>query len=194
MRIALIGLAVWATLASVVAAADWPAWRGPAGNGITQETNLPETWSQTENVTWRAPLPGPGNSSPVVLGDRVFVTCASDKGAVRSVICFDRADGKVRWRKDTPFKGEEPTHETNPYDASTPATDGKALYVWHGSAGFFAYDLDGKELWHRDLGPFVFIWGNASSPVLLGDHVILPAGPGPRSALLAMDKNTGKTL
>jgi outer membrane protein assembly factor BamB len=183
-----------ALLTATTLAGDWPRWRGPDGNGVTAETDLPQTWSATQNVTWKAPLPGPGNSSPVVLGDRVFVTCASEKGAVRSAICFGRADGKVRWRKDVSFKGEEPTHDTYPFDASTPTTDGQALYVWHGSAGFFAYDLDGNELWHRDLGPFIFIWGNASSPVLLGDRVILSAGPGPRSALLAMDKKTGKTI
>src|SRR3954470_14405488 len=139
MRIALIGLGVWMTLASPAMAADWPAWRGPAGNGITQETNLPESWSQTENVTWKAPLPGPGNSTPVVFGDRVFLTAASDKGAVRSVICFDRADGKQLWRRDTKFSGQEPTHETNHYCSASPVTDGKRVFAWHGSAGVFAY-------------------------------------------------------
>src|SRR3954452_6048676 len=194
MRIALIGLGVWMTLASPAMAADWPAWRGPAGNGITQETNLPETWSQTENVTWKAPLPGPGDSSPVVFGERVFVTCASEKGAVRSVFCFARADGKELWRRDTRFGGEEPTHETNFYCSSSPVTDGRRVIAWHGSAGVVAYDMDGKELWRRDLGPFRPIWGNAASPVIHRESVILNLGPGPESRLVALDANSGKTL
>jgi outer membrane protein assembly factor BamB len=175
-------------------AADWPAWRGPAGNGITQETNLPETWSQTENVTWKAPLPGPGNSTPVVFGDRVFVTCASEKGAVRSVFCFDRADGKQLWRRDTKFTGKEPTHETNHYCSASPATDGKRVFVWHGSAGVFAYTVEGEPLWQRDLGPFRHIWGNASSPVLYKETVILNLGPGPESRLVALSAKTGATV
>ncbi len=188
------GLILTALLANTALAADWPAWRGPAGNGTTAEIELPTTWSAKENVTWKAPLPGGGNSTPVVIGDRVFLTCATDKGAIRSLICFAREDGKELWRKETKFEGTEPTHATNPYCSSTPATDGKALYVWFGSAGFAAYDLDGKELWRKDLGPFTHIWGNASSPVLLGDRIILSAGPGPTSALLAMEKSTGEIV
>jgi outer membrane protein assembly factor BamB len=179
---------------SPLPAADWPAWRGPTGQGLTTETGLPTTWSAKENVTWKVPLPGPGSSTPIIVGDRVLVTAASDNGAVRSVICFSRTDGKELWRGETKFAGKEPTHETNPYAGSSPVTDGKAVYAWHGSAGFVAYDLDGKELWRRDLGTFTHIWGNASSPVLLGDRVILSAGPGMRHVLLAMDAKNGETV
>src|SRR4051812_12635358 len=110
LPLSLFAVIAVALLAAPALGGDWPRWRGPSGDGVTADTDLPQTWSPSQNVTWKAPLPGPGNSSPVVLGDRVFVTCASDKGALRSVLCFDRSDGKVRWRKDTPFKGEEPTH------------------------------------------------------------------------------------
>jgi outer membrane protein assembly factor BamB len=181
-------------LAGAALAADWPAWRGPAGNGTTTETDLPGTWSQTENVTWKVPLPGPGNSTPVVFGDHVYLTCASDKGAVRSLLCFDRATGKELWRRDTKFTGDEPTHETNPYCSASPVTDGQRVFAWHGSAGVFAYTADGEELWHRDLGPIRHIWGNAASPVLFKESVILNIGPGPESRLLALKAKDGSTL
>jgi outer membrane protein assembly factor BamB len=180
------------TLSCSTDAADWPAWRGPHGNGVADETDLPVSWSATENVVWKVKLPGPSNSTPVVAGDRVFVTCASDKGKVRGVLCFERRDGKLLWRRDTPFTGEEPTHETNPYCSASPATDGKRLFVSHGSAGVFAYDLDGNPVWQRDLGPMLHIWGNAASPVLHGGNVILLCGPGPQTRLVAMSQDDGK--
>ena len=182
------------TIGCAALAADWPAWRGPAGNGTTTETDLPDKWSQTENVTWKVPLPGPGNSTPVVFGDRVYLTCASEKGAVRSVMCFDRARGKELWRRDTKFTGEEPTHDTNPFCSASPVTDGKRVFAWHGSAGVVAYTAEGQELWRRDLGPFRHIWGNAASPVLFKETVILNLGPGPESRLIALKANTGETV
>ena len=173
---------------------DWPAWRGPTQDGITRETGLPESWSASQNITWKVALPGPGNSTPVVWGDRVFVTCASDKGATRSVLCFDRNDGKELWRRDTHFAGEETTHETNPYCAASPATNGQVVVASMGSAGLVAYTVEGKELFHRDLGPFHHIWGNASSPVLLPGKIVQLCGPGPESRLVALDAKTGSTL
>ncbi|HWE95973.1 MAG TPA: PQQ-binding-like beta-propeller repeat protein [Tepidisphaeraceae bacterium] len=128
-------------------AGNWPTWRGVAGDGVSNEKQVPTSWSATENITWKSPLPGGGNSTPIVWGDSVFVTCASKQGAVRSVICFDRATGTQRWSADTQFKGVEPTHADNPYCASSPIADGKAVYAWLGSAGVVAYDLSGKPLW-----------------------------------------------
>lgn len=194
MRNALFRVGVLLALSMQARAGDWPAWRGPEGNGTTSETALPTKWSKKENVLWSAPLPGPGNSTPVVSGDRVFVTCAAQKGKVRSLLCFGRRDGKLLWKQDTHFDTPEPTHETNPYCSASPATDGRRVFVWHGSAGFFAYDVDGKELWRRDLGPVHHIWGNASSPVLYHDTVILNCGPGPATRLLAMNAATGETV
>jgi outer membrane protein assembly factor BamB len=191
------GLAVCILLALLGSAsfgADWPAWRGPTQDGVTTESGLPETWSTTENVAWKVPLPGPGNSTPVIHGSHVFVTCASDKGAVRSVLCFDRATGKQLWRGDTRFSGQETTHETSPYCSASPATDGKVVVASHGSAGVAAFDANGKQLWHRDLGPMRHIWGNASSPVLNGETIIQLCGPGPEARLVALDAKTGRTL
>ena len=179
-------------LSAVAARADnWPAWRGPTGQGHCAEANLPLKWSATENVKWKVPLPDVGNSTPVVWGKRVFVTQATDGGAKRSLICFDRADGSKVWEKTVTYSGTEPKHETNTYCAASPATDGERVVVSHGSAGLFCYDLDGKELWTRDFGPCLHIWGSASSPVIYKDMVIHHFGPHETTFLIALDKATG---
>jgi outer membrane protein assembly factor BamB len=112
----------------------------------------------------------------------------------RAVLCFDRLDGKLLWQKSIPFKGTEPTHATNPYCAASPVTDGERVIASHGSAGVVCYDFNGKQLWHRDLGSFIHIWGTAASPILYGDLIILNCGPGERTFLLAMDKRTGRDV
>lgn len=180
-------------ISTLSAGPDWCSWRGPTQHGVASEPNLPTTWSATQNVTWKAPLPAPGNSTPIVHGDRIFLTSASVDGSVRSVLCFGR-DGSPRWQRDTKFSGKEPTHETNPYGSPSPVTDGQRVYAWLGSAGVVAYTADGEALWHRDLGPVRHIWGVGSSPVLHGDKLILNFGPGPASRLIALDAGTGKTL
>src|SRR5688572_24157027 len=104
---------------------DWPAWRGPTGMGLSEEKNLPVQWSTTENVKWRVALPEPGNSTPIVSRGRVFVTQAA--GDRRTVMCFDRNDGKLRWQQGVTTKEKEPTHATNPYCSSSPVTDGERV-------------------------------------------------------------------
>jgi outer membrane protein assembly factor BamB len=114
---------------------------------------------------------------------------------VRSLLCFDRGDGKPLWRHDTKFTGDEPTHETNPYCSASPVTDGRRVFASHGSAGVVACEAGtGKLLWHRDLGPMRHIWGNASSPVLHDDKLVLLCGPGPETRLIALDPETGQTV
>jgi outer membrane protein assembly factor BamB len=176
-------------------AENWPGWRGPRGDGTSAEKDVPTSWSPTENVRWKVKLPGPGNSSPIVWGDRVFLTQSLDKkGTERAVMCFSRSDGKLLWQKAIPFRGEEPTHATNPYCAATPVTDGDRVFASHGSAGVVCYDFAGKELWHRDLGKFVHIWGTAASPILYGGLVILNCGPGERTFLIALERKTGNEV
>ncbi len=175
-------------------AADWPAWRGPTGQGICLETGLPTRWSDKENVKWKAPLPAPGNSTPVVWGHRIFLTQAADKGKDRMTFCLDRTDGSIVWKRIVRFEGPEPTHEDNPYCSASPVTDGERVIVFHGSAGVVSYDLNGIEAWRKDLGELRHIWGNASSPVLHGDRILLNCGPGPRTFLTAIDKQTGETV
>jgi len=186
-------LLVWT--ARLARAENWPGWRGPRGDGTSAEKDPPRTWSPTENVRWKVRLPGPGNSSPILWGNRVFLTQSLDsKGTERAVLCFNRADGKLVWQKSISFKGEEPTHSTNPYCSASPVTDGERVIASHGSAGVVCYDFQGTRLWHRDLGRFVHIWGTAASPVLHGDLVLLNCGPGERTFLLALDKKTGKDV
>jgi outer membrane protein assembly factor BamB len=193
-------LAVPAVLLAVglAAAENWPAWRGPTGQGHSADKAPPLTWNTKENIRWKTPLPEDGNSSPVVWGDRVFVTQATQqgkiKGGIRSLMCFDRKDGKLLWKKDTEYPEQEPTHGTNPFCAASPATDGERVVVSHGSAGLFCYDLSGKELWRKDLGKMIHIWGTASSPVLHNDLCILWAGPGEKQFLVALNKADGKEV
>jgi outer membrane protein assembly factor BamB len=176
-------------VAIAASAGNWPAWRYD-GSGIAPEKNVPVKWSKTENVRWRMPLPEPGNSSPIVWEDKVFVTQVA--GDRRELMCVDRSSGKVLWHSGTSY-GKEKTHETNPYASPTPVTDGEHVIAWFGSAGIFCYDFKGKELWHRDLGKQEHQWGYGSSPVLYQDLCILNFGPGPRTFLIALNKKTGET-
>lgn len=185
--------AVIGCLATFAASAgNWPAWRGTEGNGVANEKNLPLSWSTNENVRWRTPLPERGNSTPIIWGSRVFLTQAVEQR--RTLMCFDRTNGKLLWQQGPTYTGKESAHATNPLGSSSPVTDGERVMAWFGSSGLYCYDLDGKELWHRDLGPQKHIWGWGSSPTLHGDLCFLNFGPGVPSFLLAVDKRTGKTV
>ncbi|MEK6237689.1 MAG: PQQ-like beta-propeller repeat protein [Planctomycetales bacterium] len=176
-------------------AGDWPAFRGPGGDGISSEKNVPVKWSSDQNIRWKAPLPRPGNGSPIVVGGKVFVVCAEDaEGRQRSLYCFDRSDGKQLWAQTVAYDQKATTHKTNPYCGSTPVSDGQRVVAWHSSAGLVCYDLQGKELWKRDLGEFRHIWGYGSSPVLRDGRVFLNCGPSKRNFVTAIDLKTGKTL
>jgi outer membrane protein assembly factor BamB len=180
-------------VAAPAVAADWPAWRGPTGIGVSTETDLPTKWSKTENVRWRIPLPEPGNSTPIVSEGRVFVTQAV--GDRRTLMCLDRADGKLLWQEGIVTGEKEPTHNTNPYCSASPVTDGQRVIASFASDGLFCYDFNGKELWRRtDLGRQIHIWGNGSSPVIHGDLCFLNFGPGETTYLLAVDKKTGENV
>jgi outer membrane protein assembly factor BamB len=176
-----------------VSAANWPAWRGPRGTGVSEEKNLPIRWSPTHNVKWRVPLAERGNSTPVVWDTRVFVT--QPAGDRRTLICFDRAEGQMLWQTGVTSAETEPTHPTNPYCSASPVTDGERVIVSFASDGLYCYDFAGKELWRRtDLGRQIHIWGNGSSPVIEGDLCYLNFGPGETIYLVAVDKKSGKTI
>jgi outer membrane protein assembly factor BamB len=177
-----------------VHAENWPAWRGPHGTGVCDERNLPVTWSATQNIRWKVALPGPGNSTPIIWGDRVFLTQALDGGKRRALIAWHRADGKKLWQREYPCTVTETSHRQNPPCSASPVTDGKAVYAHLASAGVVACDLDGRELWHRDLGPVLHKWGNGSSPILYHDLLIVFHGPGEPAFLTALDKRTGQTV
>jgi len=176
------------------AANNWPAWRGPEGTGVSSEKGFPLKWSTDENVRWRVSLPDPGNSSPIIWGKRVFISQAIEKEHRRTLMCFDRETGKLLWQSGVTYKDEEPTQESNPYCSGTPATDGKRVYVCFGSAGVYAYDFEGKEAWHRDLGKLNHMFGNAVSPVLYQDLCVLNFGPDEKARLIALNKANGETV
>jgi outer membrane protein assembly factor BamB len=184
-------------MCSMARAADWPAWRGPTGQGFCEEKNVPLTWSDTENVKWKIPLAHQGNSTPVVWGDRIFLTQANMGGTERSLLCLARADGKLLWQNDVSYNEKERNWNENWYANASPAVDGERVIVSFGSAGMYCYSFDGEELWKRtDLGKWEHSFGNASSPVLYENLVILWCGPNDkgRNFLLAANKQTGETV
>lgn len=193
-RMMTVGLVLALLGVGSVRGENWPAWRGPQGTGVSTAERAPLAWSKTENVRWKVALPGEGNATPVVWNERVFVPCVSEQGKRRGLYCYHRDDGRLLWKQDFEYTKAEPTHGTNPYCSASAVVDGERVIVWHGSAGLFAYDLEGKLLWQRELGDFQHIWGNASSPVLFENLVILSAGPGLTAFVLAMDKTTGKDV
>jgi outer membrane protein assembly factor BamB len=173
---------------------NWPAWRGPLASGVSTERNLSVTWSATQNVRWKTALPGPGNSTPIIWGDRVFLTQALEGGKRRAVLAFDRKTGQKLCQQDVPCTVTETTHSQNPPCSGSPVTDGSAVYAHLASGGVLACDFDGKKLWHRDLGKVLHKWGNGSSPVLYRDTLIVWHGPGEPSFLTALNKKTGETI
>ncbi len=181
--------------AGFCAAGDWPQFRGPNGDGIAAESDAPTKWSATENIRWKAKLPRPGNGSPIVVGERVFVTSAKDAdGTQRSLYCFDAKGFGRLWVRTVAIDKKLPTQEPNPYCGTTPASDGKRVVVWHASAGLFCYDMDGKELWSREYGEFQHMWGYGSSPILHEGKVILHSGPGKRVFVTSVNLEDGTTV
>jgi outer membrane protein assembly factor BamB len=188
--------------AGATASRDWPGFRGPTGQGVAS-AKLPVTWSMEENVAWKTPLPGPGASSPVVFGDRIYLTCytgyfvadqpgGSLEDLKRHLIALKRADGKVVWDKALAAKlPEEKQIRDHGFAASTPAVDNERAYVFFGKSGVVAFDHAGEQLWHADVGSKTHGWGSASSPVLYKDLVFINASVESES-LVALDLKTGE--
>lgn len=187
----LVGFAI-VPFSSPVSAADWAGFRGPTGNGIAEGTGYATEWSAEKNVKWSVAMPNRGNESPIVSNGHVFVTSASDDGTERRLHCFKREDGAAVWTKPVTFDLSEKTHQTNPFGAATPASDGEKVVVWHGSAGLFCYDFEGNELWKRDLGRVGHIWGYGSSPVIRDGLVYINFGPGNEQFIVAVELETGE--
>ena len=185
--------------AAETAGENWPQWRGPAGTGATPAAGGPTEFGPERNVKWRAPLPEPGNSTPVVWGDKVFLTQpvtggGEDGGDLRGLFCFDRATGKELWRRGLTYTDPERTHRTNPYCSASPAADAERVVAWFGSAGLVCWDHDGNELWRRDLGEQSHDWGYGTSPIFYENLCVLNFGPGDREFLVAVEKATGETV
>ncbi|HET7114036.1 MAG TPA: PQQ-binding-like beta-propeller repeat protein [Pyrinomonadaceae bacterium] len=182
---------------------NWPQWRGPRGQGVSDEKNLPLEWSPTKNIKWKTPIPGRGHSSPIVWGNRLFLTTAIEGpiipgatavkhvinnqvvkfpdtvGAERShalkLICVDIETGKIMWER-TAYEGRvyDDRQKTNSYASSTPATDGRYVYAFFGSEGLYCYDFDGNQVWKATLpGIAKMGYGEGTSPILFENLVIL---------------------
>ena len=183
----LIGLVQFAN----VEAQDWMQFMGERGSAASS-AKIPTTWDADTNIKWKTELPGRGASSPIIVGDRIFLTCYTGYGdgteskienLVRHVLCFNRTSGDLLWKKsidNSTIKDEDPyksfiTHHG--YATNTPVSDGKAVYVFFGKLGLFAFALEGKELWKKQIEYTTnkTRWGSASSPILFGDNLILNA-------------------
>ena len=174
---------------------DWPAFRGPNGNGVSNEKEIPLKWSKTENVRWKFKMPRPGNGSPIVAGGFVFVTSAKDEdGKQRSLYCLDKKTGKVIWERTEKIEKKMPTHKTNLYCGTTPTAQADKVVVWHASAGLFCYRFGGQTLWNRKLGEFKHMWGYGTSPIIHEGKVILHSGPGAKTFVACYDLETGKEI
>ena len=192
--------------------ADWPRFRGPNGSGVAADDKpTPVKWSEKENLKWKVALPGAGVSCPIVVGERVYVTCYSgygldrgkpgdQKDLKRHLVCLDRETGKTLWDKtvdpvlpEDPYTGMGvPEHG---YASHTPVSDGQRVYVFFGKSGAVAFDLEGKQLWQTSAGTESDPrgWGSASSPILFKNLLILTASS-ESEALVALDSETGKQV
>lgn len=182
--------------ASSASAADWPCWRGPRGDGICDETDVPVRWSKTENIAWTTPIPGKGHSSPIIFGDRVFVTTCIEKDQKHVLICLDRLTGKVLWEQSLPAKLQKAIHKLNSHASSTPATDGKFVWVSfldHPDMTIACYDFhDGKELWKTVPGKMLSKHGYCSTVLPYKDTIIINGDQDAQAYIVALDKATGK--
>lgn len=194
LRVALLTAACSTIFAAASVADDWLQWRGPQGTGLTNIEAAPLEWSKEKNIKWRIELDGQGNSSPIVVGQRVFITHAPKGNKLRGLRCYDRNSGEELWKHEIEYTEKELTHNTNPYCASSPTSDGERVMAWYGSPGLYCYDLEGKVLWQKDLGKVEHIWGFASSPVFHENLVILNYGPGLNSFVAAFDKQSGDEI
>jgi len=190
-------LVVSAALVVVSAArgeSNWPRWRGPEQNGHTSETNLPVKWSDS-NIVWKKQLPGTGQSSPIIWGDRIFLTAEQGKGAERLVFCVSRKNGQILWQH-TAWKGTpEESHVMNGWASASCVTDGEVVVAFFGVGGIHAYSVEGKPRWSHDLGKFTNLergWGTAACPVIADQLVIQNCDADVDAHLIAFDKRTGQ--
>lgn len=197
---------------------NWPQFRGPNSTGVVEDTSLPDTWSETKNVVWKSDIPGLGWSSPIVWGDRIFLTSVVSAGEIEApkkglyfggerglpkdehrwmVYCIDWKTGKIVWEREV-HRGAPSTtrHLKNTYASETPVTDGERVYALFGNLGLFCFDFNGKLLWTQkyETRKTRFGWGTAASPVLHREKLIVLNDNDEESFILAYDKKSGKEL
>jgi outer membrane protein assembly factor BamB len=201
----LLPIVIFLSALAVAGSDDWPGWRGPTANGISTLKDVPSSWSADRNVAWKTPIEGRGHSSPVVWGDRIFLTTDIEGEAVEGlvppkhriqgqpfrhpdsggmnhkhilkVMCFDAKSGKQLWER-TAYNGTvaDEIHKFNTYASPTTVTDGKFVYAYFESQGLYKYDFDGNQIWKMSLGPISTEGvGTGVSPVLFEDKIIILA-------------------
>lgn len=207
LRFSLLSLAVVATIGTGFAA-DWTRFRGPNGTGVA-DSAIPTKFGQTENMKWKIELPGRGCSSPIVVGDKVFVTCYSGYGTggeeeqlenlQRHLVCVERGSGKILWNRtisvkmpEDPFVGNISSHG---YASHTPVSDGERVFAFFGKSGVYAFDLEGNELWNTGVGTGSGRqrWGSGASPIVYEGFVVVNASDEAES-LVWLDKYSGKEM
>lgn len=156
-------------------AQDWPHWRGPAHDGSAPDQNVPKTFGRTEGVAWTVPMPGEAASTPVIAGDRIFVSSADATDRSLVALCLDRRTGKELWRHKI-AEGDRKDDRSN-FASSSPVTDGKHVWFFFGQGDLVAYTVEGAEVWRRNIqkdhGPFAFLWTFSSSPLLFEGRLYL---------------------
>src|SRR5687768_14788545 len=176
----------------------WSRWRGPSGQGIVKSGKYTDKWSPTEHVKWKSAVPGRGHSSPIVWGDRIFLTTEYDEGARLSMLAFNRTTGKQLWETFVPTKGVEHVYPKNSRASATAVTDGKLVYASFGTHGIAAFDFNGKLAWHTPVGQLNNYHGSAGSPILHNGRIILyqdhRGTESTGSFVAAYDKTTGKEV
>lgn len=190
--------AVIAVLSATLQAENWPQWRGPSLNGVSEETGLPVTWSKTENVVWKLEMPAWSGSTPIVWEDRIFLNAA--EGDDMYLWAVDRTRGTVLWKRE--LSGGNRRMRKQNMSSPSPVTDGRHVWVMTGTGILKAFDFDGQERWARDIqadyGRFGLQWGYASSPLLHADSLFVQVLHGMRtddpSYVLRIDKATGETV
>ena len=165
-----IGLSVSGSLR----AENWTRFRGPNGQGVSAETNLPISWSGEKNVVWKASIPGKGWSSPIIFGDRIFMTSATEEGISCRVICVDTGNGKVLWDREVHRQQQGPMRKQNSYATPTPVTDGEKVYAVFYDGTAVAVDFAGKLVWTNSEIKFFSLHGLGASPVLVDGQLIMP--------------------
>ncbi len=226
LLVLIVAAACVATRLLSAAGDNWPGFRGPSASGVADGQRLPDTWNGVSgaNVRWKIPVPGLAHSSPIVWGDRIFVTSAISSRADVTfkpglygegtasedrtpqqwvVMALDRLTGKAVWRR-TAYEGvpKEKRHIKATYANATPFTDGRYVVAFFGSQGLYAFDMDGRSAWKKDLGVLntgaydlpEYEWGTASSPIIYKDLVIVQCDTQDESFVMASDVKTGKTV
>ena len=188
LTIGLLTLILGAT-AGARTAPDWSRFRGPNGSGISTATKVPTEFGPDKNLLWRLPLPQ-GHSSPILQGDRIYLTALRDDTLV--TIAIDRGTGKILWERGAPQVKTVVVDKRNNPASPSPAVEDNGVYVFFPDYGLIAYDRGGKQLWAMPLGPFNNIYGMGASPVIVGDNVILACDQSLGSYVMAVNKRTGR--